>query len=40
MEKTRQELFELVWSLPMSKLAKQFEMSDVDVEEEDDYLGC
>ena len=29
MEKTRQELFELVWSMPMTKLSKQFELSDV-----------
>ena len=29
MQKTRQELFELVWSMPMTKLAKQFELSDV-----------
>ena len=29
MEKTRQELFELVWSMPMTKLSKQFEFSDV-----------
>ena len=29
MKKTRQELFELVWSMPMTKLAKQFELSDV-----------
>lgn len=29
MEKTRRELFELVWSMPMTKLSKQFELSDV-----------
>ena len=29
MEKSRQELFELVWSMPMIKLSKQFELSDV-----------
>jgi hypothetical protein len=29
MEKSRQELFELVWSMPMTKLSKQFELSDV-----------
>lgn len=29
MEKTRKELFELVWSMPMTKLSKQFELSDV-----------
>jgi hypothetical protein len=29
MKKTRQELFELVWSMPMTKLSKQFELSDV-----------
>jgi hypothetical protein len=29
MDKTRQELFELVWSMPMTKLSKQFELSDV-----------
>jgi hypothetical protein len=29
MEKTRQELFELVWSMPMTKLSKQLEISDV-----------
>jgi len=29
MNKTRHELFELVWSMPMTKLAKQFELSDV-----------
>ncbi len=29
MEKTRQELFILVWSMPMTKLSKQFELSDV-----------
>jgi hypothetical protein len=29
MQKTRQELFELVWSMPMTKLSKQFELSDV-----------
>jgi hypothetical protein len=29
MEKTKQELFELVWSMPMTKLSKQFELSDV-----------
>ena len=29
MKKTRQELFELVWSMPMTKLSKQFEISDV-----------
>jgi len=29
MEKTRQELFELVWSMPVTKLSKQFELSDV-----------
>jgi hypothetical protein len=30
-QKTRQELFELVWSMPMTKLAKQFELSDVGI---------
>jgi hypothetical protein len=29
MEKSRQELFELVWSMPMPKLSYQFELSDV-----------
>jgi hypothetical protein len=29
MEKSRQELFELVWSMPMTELSKQFELSDV-----------
>jgi hypothetical protein len=29
MEKSRQELFELVWAMPMTKLFKQFELSDV-----------
>lgn len=29
MEKSRQELFELVWSMPMTKISKQFELSDV-----------
>jgi hypothetical protein len=29
MEKTRRELFELVWSMPMTKLSMQFELSDV-----------
>jgi hypothetical protein len=29
MEKTRQELFEFVWSMPVTKLSKQFELSDV-----------
>ena len=29
MEKSRQELFELVWSMPMTKLSKQIELSDV-----------
>ncbi|MFM6933835.1 MAG: hypothetical protein ACKOXP_00180, partial [Flavobacteriales bacterium] len=29
MKKTRRELFEMVWSLPMTKLSKQFELSDV-----------
>ena len=29
MKKTRQELFELVWSMPMTKLSKPFEISDV-----------
>jgi len=29
MDITRQELFELVWSMPMTKLSKQFELSDV-----------
>jgi hypothetical protein len=29
MEKSRQELFEMVWSMPMTKLSKQFELSDV-----------
>ena len=31
MKKTRQELFELVWSMPMTKLSKQFELSDVEL---------
>lgn len=29
MEKTRHELFDLAWSMPMTKLSKQFELSDV-----------
>ena len=29
MKKSRQELFELVWSMPMTKLSNQFELSDV-----------
>ena len=40
MEKSRQELFELVWSMPMTKLSKQFEL-DKDfnpiIEINDDY---
>jgi hypothetical protein len=31
MEKTRQELFELAWSMPMTKFSKQFELSDVEL---------
>lgn len=29
MKKSRQELFELEWTMPMTKLAKKFELSDV-----------